>query len=237
MKFILNCTSNLGDFLNVLPVLSGLSKSYGKISLNIKSDMRKFNGIKHFLMYQDIFEDVNFSDEVFLYGNIPTISSWTREDKGHKDRPIETCRYENWIRDNYKLDFVVDDNFTLKVEELNLPVDQNVSYGGDRWSGQGIDVRRRSWTLAHLANIIFLNYNNTMMENAYYIKNSNKTFISTFTGISVIADLLNKDQLVLWPDELKYWDNKPIQYSFEKHFYANRNSKLMYLGDYENNRI
>ena len=46
MKIYLSCTSNLGDFLNSLPVLSGIYNSYGKIDFAIKRDMRKFNGIK-----------------------------------------------------------------------------------------------------------------------------------------------------------------------------------------------
>ena len=30
------------------------------------------------------------------------------EDKNNTDRPIETCRYENWLKDNYKIDFEVE---------------------------------------------------------------------------------------------------------------------------------
>lgn len=236
MKIYLSCTSNLGDFLNSLPVLSGIYNSYGKIDFAIKRDMRKFNGIKEFLMYQGIFNTVIFDDEP-SEGQYLNLSSWTREDKGHPHRPIETCRYENWIKDNYKLDFKVDDSFILKVEDIENYEWNPGYYGGDRWSGPNIDGRRKSWTLAHLDNITFLDYNKTMMENAYVIKNCNDPFISTFTGISVIADLLNKNQIVLWGDDLRMWDNKPIEYSFQKHFYGNRNSKLMYIGDFEENGL
>ena len=75
------------------------------------------------------------------------------------------------------------------------------------------------------------------MENAHFIKHTNKPFISTFTGVSVIADLLNKDQIVLWGEDIRDWDNKPIEYSFEKHFYKNRNSKLMYVGDFDVSKL
>ena len=69
MKLNLNCTANLGDFLNVLPVLSGIYKSTGeKVYLIIRRDMRKFKGIRDLLMYQDIFDDVVFDDEVLMYG-------------------------------------------------------------------------------------------------------------------------------------------------------------------------
>jgi len=53
MKIYVTGTANLGDFLNSMPVLSGVSKSYGKYSLIIKGSMKKFKGIKEFLMYQD----------------------------------------------------------------------------------------------------------------------------------------------------------------------------------------
>jgi len=233
MKVQIDCTANLGDFVNSLPVLSGLSKSIGKIDFIIRGEMKKFNGIKEFLMYQDIFSSVEFDDEVFIYGDdVIKLSSWTREDKEDSDRPIETCRYENWINDNYRILFEVDDDFVLKVEDLGFDVGDNV-YGGDRWSGPNIDGRRSSWTLAHLDGIKFLDYNDSLMKNSYIIKNSKHPFVSTFTGISGVADLLNKQQVVLWGDDIRNWDNKPITYSFEKHFYGNRNSKLMYLGDFE----
>jgi len=237
MKIRIECTANLGDFINAMPVLSGIFNTHDKIDLVIRSEMRKFNGIKEFLMYQDLFADISFDDEVILYGDCINLSSWTREDKSDSNRPIETCRYENWLRDNYNLNFQVDDSFEIKVEDLNIDIDQTRSYCGDRWNGPGIDGRRESWTLAHLDGLNFLNYEDSLMKNAYIIKNSKKPFISTFTGISGIADLLNKEQIVLWGEDIRDWDNKPIEYSFEKHFYGNRKSKLMYLGDFEVSKI
>jgi hypothetical protein len=231
MKLNLNCTANLGDFLNVLPVLSGIYKSTGeKVYLIIRRDMRKFKGIRDLLMYQDIFEDVVFDDEVLMYG-VKELSSWTREDKNDQNRPIETCRYENWLKDNYGMIFYVDDDFILKVPELDMKFD-DVYYCGDRWSGPDIDTRRKSNTLTNIGGVKYLDYNDDIIENAYIIKHCKSPFISTFTGISVIADLLNKEQIVLWGDELVNWDNKPITYSFEKHYYTNRKSKLLYLGDF-----
>lgn len=238
MKIYLNSTSNLGDFLNAMPVLSGICKANGKFDFFIKGEMKKFKGLKEFLMYQDLFSSVNFDDEVFLYGNIIGLSSWTREDRNNTHRPIETCRYENYLRDTFpKLEFEVDDDFILKVEDFPDYEWNPGYYGGDRWNGPNIDGRRASWTLAHLPNITFLDYNDTLMKNAYIIKNCNSPFISTFTGISGIADLLNKDQLVLWGEDIRNWDNKPIEYSFQKHYYGNRKSKLLYIGDFEENGL
>lgn len=238
MKVSIRHTINLGDFLNVFPVLSGLSKYKNeKLDILVRGEMKRFNGFKEFVEYQDCINSVAFDDEyiIFNYDGIE-LSSITREDKEDNQRPTETCRYENWANDNYRMLFEVDDSFELQVPDLNIPIKEG-SYVGDRWSGAMIDGRRASGTLTHLANVNFLEYNNTLLENAYIIKHSSKPFISAFTGTAVMADLLNVDQIVLWTDDLKNWDNKPIEKSFEKHFYGNRKSKLMYLGDYENNSI
>ena len=40
MKIYLSGTANLGDFLNGMPVMSGISKSYVKYDLIIKKEMR-----------------------------------------------------------------------------------------------------------------------------------------------------------------------------------------------------
>jgi hypothetical protein len=231
----LTSTANLGDFMNSMPVLSGLSKHINeKLDFIIRPDMRKFKGIKEFLQFQDIFKSVNFSDEVFLYGNIINLSSWTRFDRGVSYRPFETCRYENWLIDNYNIKFEVDDDFVLKVPELNIDVGDKY-YCGDRWNGPDIDITngRKTNTLCNLKGVKFLDYNLDVTTNAYLIKKSVKPFISNFTGISVIADLLNKDSVILWTDDMENFDNKPITFSFEKHFYGNRKCKLMYYEDFK----
>ena len=117
MLIQINCTANLGDFSNALPVISGLSL-YDKrpVDLIIRGEMRKFVGIKELLLEQPCINSVEFDDEVFSNGAI-NLSSWTRMDQDDKDRPVETCRYENWIRDNYGIDFKVDDDFELMIKD------------------------------------------------------------------------------------------------------------------------
>ncbi len=228
----LNCTANLGDFLNVLPVLSGLSKQY-EISFIIKSEMKKFYGISDLLEYQGIFKNVYFDDDPVVQ-NTPVflISSWTREDRINDYTPIESCRYAHWLSDNHGFKFDIDDDFILQVPDLPMEVEDKV-YAGDRWFGPQIDDRRNSGVLSKFDKLEFIDFNRHMVANVYIIKNSKKPFISTFTGISVLADLLNVDQYVLWGDDIRNWDNKPIEYSFAKHFYGNRKSKLMYINDFE----
>jgi hypothetical protein len=245
MRVYLNSTGNLGDFLNALPVISGLVKSYGKLDFIIRKELKKFKGIKEFLMYQELFSDVNFDDEIFLYNNnVVVLSSWTREDRNSVIRPIETCRYENFLKDTYNFKFEVDDDFEIKFPKLDLPIDDK-SYAGDRWNVGDIDSRRATGVLSHMNDKFnFLDYNNDLLTNCYYIKESTKPFITNLTGVSVLADLLNKEQFIIWkaedwnPEfrngENINWDNgKDINSIFKKHFYANRKSKLIHAKDFE----
>jgi hypothetical protein len=245
MKLYLTGTANLGDFLNAMPVLSGISKSVGKYDLIIRPEMKKFNGIKEFLMYQDLFTSVDFADEVFLYGDITQLSSWPmREDKNDSNRPIETCRYENWMIDHYKLNFKVDDDFVVKTPEYDIEI-QDTYYVGDRWAVGEIDDRRETHILSHLDKYPFIDFNRPMLENAYIIKNLKKPFITNFTGVGMLADLCNVPLYCVWKAEDwkpefrvgndVTWDNgKNIDKVFEKHFYLNRKAKLVHANDLEN---
>ena len=55
---------NLGDFSHCFPTLSGFYKAYGKFSFGICPRMKRFKGIIELLMYQGMFTDVFFIDEI-----------------------------------------------------------------------------------------------------------------------------------------------------------------------------
>jgi hypothetical protein len=243
MKIYVSGTSNLGDFLNSLPVLSGVSKKYGKYHLIIKSDMRKFIGLRSFLNYQNLFSEVEFDDELFLYGDIIQLSSWPiREDKNNPNRPTETCRYENWLKDKYQMDFEVDDEFVVKTPEYTTIDVEDDYYVGDRWSVGNMDTRRESHILSYLKDFKFIDFGLSLLENAYIIKNLKKPLITNFTGVGMLADLCNVPLYCVWKaedwkSEFRVgndisWDNgKNIQQIYEKHFYLNRKSKLVHAND------
>jgi len=243
MNIYLNCTSNLGDFVQSLPVLSGIAKKYGLINFYILGKMRKFFGIKEFLMYQGIFNCVEYDDEeVRVTPPVLVMSSWTREDKNDPNRPIETCRYENWMKDRYQLQFDVDDNFVIKYPKCNIEI-KDTYYVGDRWNGPEMDERREVNVLSYLNNYEFLDYKkHDILTNCYIIKESKLPFITNFTGIGMIADLLKKECYVVWKaedwkEEFRRgtdisWDNgKNINKIFEKHFYLNRQARLVHAND------
>lgn len=227
-------SGNVGDTLNVMPVLSGIYKSTGHaISLVLQNKMKIFNGIKDFLLMQDCISSVKFISDVKLdstYNVILPNENFTR----HETRPWETVRLDEYFKQHYKIDYEVDDDFMFNVPDCK-PSEKFLV--GDRMFHSDMDQRRRFNVLQesgkfNLDRFEFIDYNRPMHENAAIIKSTKKTIVSTFTGISVIADLLKKDTIILWGDELKNWDNKPIEYSFNKHFYRDRSCRLMYLNDF-----
>lgn len=237
MLIQISCTANLGDFANALPVISGLSLADGgrPVDLIIRGEMRKFNGIKELLLQQPCINNVEFDDEVFVNGAL-NLSSWTRMDQDDKNRPVETCRYENWVRDNYKLDFKVDDNFELQIKDTPFEDYSNKYIIGDRWNHATIDTRRKTNVIRDGVDpdsdkVEYLDYNKSLIHNLNLIKYSKKPFITTFTGIGILADLMNKETIVCWDEDMRMWDGHPVEYDFIRHYYGNRKSKLVYVKD------
>lgn len=245
MIIYMNMTDSLGDFMNSFPVLKGIQNSYGKYDLVIKGTNRKFKGFKEMLEYQDIFETVNYDDEIFIGGDIVMLNvpSNYSEETNNVNRPAETCRWDNAAK-GQGLKFEVDDNVELKYPDFKLEFDREKYLVGDRWNGPQIDMRRQVNVLSHLSDdkFTFIDYNNDMLLNCYLIKESNKPFITNLTGISVLADLLNKDSLVVWKPEDWHpsfrrgdnvlWDGgKDINLTFLRHHYGDRKSKLVHAND------
>ena len=236
MKINIDCTANLGDFANALPVISGISKYKNeKIHLIIRSEMRKFNGIKELLKYQPMIEDVDFSDDLLVFGDVMNLSSWTRMDQEDENRPVETCRYENWVNDNYRMLFEVDDKFELQVKDEPMEF-TDLYIIGDRWNHPTIDTRRKTQVVKDGVNpdeskVHYLDYSKPIMENLNLIRYSYKPFITTFTGVGILADLMNKETIVCWDEDMRMWDGHPVEFDFKRHYYGNRKSKLVYVKD------
>jgi hypothetical protein len=240
-NFFATSTINLGDFLNVLPVLSGLHKQLGKYDLIIQDGMSKFNGIKEFLMYQDLFDNVFFASEFNFEEGVIELSCFASEDRIDDVTPIETCRYVNFLNERHNYKVVPDADFIIKYPDYDIEI-SDTYYVGDRWSHREIDSRRNSNLFNDLENVIRLDYSKPILENCYIIANLKKPLITTFTGVSCLADLLNKDCYVVWdksffnPEysvgETVVWANgKDMQGCFEQHFYLNRNAKLLHYNE------
>jgi hypothetical protein len=233
---------NLGDFIHCLPVLSGLAKKLdSQISFGICNRLERFKGIKELLMAQGFFSNVNFMYELYTTDNNYILLEDTGTEEGYGTRPIVTHKMYTFIRDNYKIDFECDDDFELKLQDVLVEDTGDKFVIGDRWSPKDavdVDTRRYS-NLIESANIIpkenaiYLDYTKDLMYNCNLVKKSAKPFISTFTGIGILADLMKKETHVLWDEDMRNWQGKPVEHDFDLHYYKNRNSKLFYIHDYQ----
>lgn len=228
-------SGNLGDTLNVMPMLSGIYKSTGhKISLTVRDKMKMFNGFKEFMEMQDCIAALKFESEVVMddtYQHLSLVDDFPV----HPLRPWETVRLDTYFRSNYDIEYEVDDDFVFNVPEIECPTDKFIV--GDRMVHKDMDQRRTMGVLRDsgkfpLDKCYFLDYNTPLATNVGYIKASSEPFITTFTGISVISDLIKKETIVLYDEQLTNWDNKHISYSYNKHFYRDRMCELMYIDDF-----
>jgi len=228
---LIECGSNLGDFILSLPVLSGLFKQYGKLSLVLKSD-NKVNvlGLKELLLYQDIFDNVLFDfEEKNLKGYHFFCSGLSKESSNTQFRPLETCKFENFFRNNYNFKFEVDDNFKLKVPLEGKKEEKYIC--GDRWH-KANDRRRDVEILKKFSFLKFLDFDKPILENASLIKNSDKPFITTFTGIAVLANLMYKDTIIIYDNGVKNWNGWTFEKTCQSAFYLNRNIKFIHIDNF-----
>jgi hypothetical protein len=222
-------SSNMGDFLNCLPVLSGIYKQYGKIDLVIQNDMSRFNGFIDLLSYQDMFNSVTYERETPYIINHIWFNSWVDGVKYDGINPIETTRYEKYIKIVSGLKFNIDSEFILKIPYLNVNSFDVVI--GDRCPITTTDKRRSCNVIKDFdkfSTATYLDFSHSCIYNANIIKRSNK-FVTTFTGISVLVDLMNIPFDIYYTQEFDGWENQPIEYTYKKHFYTNRQSTLKLL--------
>jgi hypothetical protein len=228
-------SGNLGDTLNVMPLLSGIYKTTGhKVSLTVRDKMKMFNGFKEFMEMQDCIAALKFESEVVMDDTYQQLSL-VDDFPVHPIRPWETVRLETHFKSHYNMEFEVDDDFVFNVPEVECPTDKFIV--GDRMIHKDMDQRRAMGVLNEsgkfpLDKCYFLDYNVPLATNAGYIKASPEPLITTFTGISVISDLIKKETIVLFDDQIANWDNKHISYSYNKHFYRDRMCDLIHINDF-----
>lgn len=224
-------TANMGDFLNCLPVLSGIYDSYGKIDLVIQNDMKKFNGFRDLLSYQQMFNSVKFESEITSETKCFPFNSWVDDFSFDGVNPIETSRYAKIFKLSYNLDFNIDSNFELEIPDLN--VGQHDIVVGDRCFNTTSDKRRSCDVIrssGKFNDVEYLDYNNSCIYNANIIKQCNK-FITTFTGIAILADLMDIPFDMYYTKDFDGWENQSAEFTYKKHLYFNRKSTLKLLDD------
>lgn len=232
---------NLGDFIHCLPVLSGIYKKTGLISFGICDRLNRFNGIKDLLMSQQIFSNVHFMSEQLIAANYIIIDD-SQSDLGVEYEPLVVRRYYNFVRNNYpEFYFDLDVDFELIVPfHSDSLIHENKILVGDRWSSNDatdVDERRFSNNIQrydkfNTDRFLYLDFTKELLYNLSLIKYNKNPFISTFTGIGILSDMMSKETHILWDDDLYNWDNNPISYAFELHYYKNRSSYLHYIKDF-----
>lgn len=231
---------NLGDFANCLPALSGFYKKTGQqMSFILCDRLQRFRGLKEFLLAQEMFCEVKFLHEENLSENFILIDDQDSEENTDNN-PIATFKYANSIRKVYNIQFDIDEEFELNIPKLNINYLEDKILVGDRWSSNeapDVDIRRYSYMIKDSGILnhketYYLDYTKDLLYNCSLIKYNPNPFITTFTGIGILADMMRKDQYIIWGDDLHNWNNKPIQHSFDMHYFKNRNSKLVYIKDF-----
>lgn len=236
---------NLGDFSHCLPMISGFVKKHGKVSFGICPRMKRFNGLIDMLMYQGLFTDVWFCDEqrpIEYYIVIDDSGS----DEGNTGESLVSRRFYNFMKRHCNVDFEFDSDFQLKVPDT-IYTDYLINRYiiGDRWSpsdAPDVDDRRSSnltqpYDLFKHEKFYYLDYKSDILTNLSIIKHNNKPFITTFTGIGILADLMNKETIVLWDDDMRMWQGKPVTDDYRLHYWTTRKSQLQYIKDFNINLI
>lgn len=236
---------NLGDFLNCFPVMSGLAKASGEpLRFVVPDSFKQFNGFREFMEYQPCIKELFFHSEIYgIDLEQYIIGTYHQDDMkwmyGKQERvcPYEASRWEEFIKNNYPNlpTWTVDLGFTLMTPMHMEDYYYDCFWIGDRWS-KVHDQRRKTNPLRSCGMFDydtrwqFLDFeNHSMLDVVGLMLGTDKPFIGTFTGVSVIADLLNKENVVFYDNEIEMWDNMPIEYSFNKHYFPDRKSILMKL--------
>ncbi len=236
--FFMPMSGNLGDTLNVMPLLSGIYKTTGeKIHLVVRDKMSAFVEFREFMEMQEPIASLKYESEVNISNSYKMLSLANEFDL-HPNRPYETIRFQEFLKKTYKIIVEPDDSFILNVPEYLDMMEEKFIIGDRTISSKGGDTRRIFDVLRQsgkfpVEKCSYLDYNKPVAYNAAIIKKSKKFIFTTFTGASNIADLLNKKTVILWGEDLRNWDGKPIEYSFNKHFYRDRNCILKFLGDFD----
>lgn len=229
---------NLGDFSHCLPMLSGLVKKYGRVSFGICPRLKRFKGLQEMLMQQGLFIDVWFVGDREITQPCLLIDD-TGSDEGNTGESLVSRRFYNFTK-QYKLDFEFDHDFTLKLPWMNAP-HTNKYIIGDRWSPKDapdVDDRRKSNLIKESGVVdgldtFYLDYNDSLVYNLCLINDNPNPFITTFTGIGILADLMKKETYILWDEDMRFWNGGTVDDDYRLHYWTNRNSKLVYIKDFK----
>jgi len=233
---------NLGDFAHCLPTVSAIHKKFNQeISLVICDRLQRFRGLKDLLLSQPMIAEVSFFHERKFNPMNCVLIDDTGTPDGNPMAPISNRQHINYINQTYKMDLINDDEFELFVPKFDIDYHIDKLIIGDRWSPKDapdVDDRRYS-NLIKASGVIgenqgyYLDYTQDLLYNCSMIKYNLNPFVTTFTGIGILADLMKKDLYVLWDEDMRTWQGKPVEHDFDLHYYKDRGAKLQYVKDFK----
>jgi hypothetical protein len=160
-------------------------------------------------------------------------------------RPLASHKMYTFIRDTYKINFEYDDDFVMQVPYLDIDYQNEKYLIGDRWAATdapNVDTRKGS-NIIHSSGVInekialYLDYSKDLVYNCSLIKYNPNPFITTITGIAILADMMNKEVVVLWNDEYKTsWpliSGETLEKIYDLHHFKNRKTKMVYINDFK----
>ena len=232
---------NLGDFAHCLPALSAIHKNSGfKINFGICNSLKKFKGIKDLLMCQEMFESVFFMDEVQWMTQTFLIDD-SGPDSENPTMSQAAHHHMNFFNSQYGANLSIDEDFELQVPyfgEMDYFEDKILI--GDRWSPEecpDLDMRRQYSVLKNSGKFDgeqfkYLDYSDNLVYNCSLIKYNPNPFYTTFTGIGILSDLMKKETHVMWDDDMRMWNGKPVECDFDLHYRKNSKNSLEYIKEF-----
>ena len=241
MKVSVIAGSHLGDFFNILPVISKIYKTWHEpIDFVMPRVFKeKFITLREFLEYQPMFNSVAFDDEKPYHGL--QIHGYRRiiDPPEYVGYPDATWRAVVSIGIDHFIHIDPDNEFTLLSPEFEDEIDHSKPLIGERSnhspeaSFRDVFYIKRS---GKFDSCNFLDYNDSISYNAWRIRRCTNIFISTFTGVSVMADLLRARHLVLAdPSVYKQFPKftAACQGMLDRHYYRDRGSRIIDIEDFE----
>jgi len=226
MKFYFKVMNDLGSFLYSLPSFYSIYKKYKEpISLILPTRMERFKGITLFLESLDFIEKISYKDNI--NNEHEYICNVQQSSENGPTQQVWLNFYDHLKK---YLNFELDTDFTLIPKFIEIDnIYENKIIVGDRWNySPYLDRRRRSNIIQQTGKFNtndyhFLDYNQDLLYNVNLIIQNPNTFHTTYTGIATLINMMRKDMVVYWNEEiLNFYNsfaNDSNYFCTEKKFY------------------
>ncbi len=214
-KYYHNRLSNVGDFVYCLFVFEYLNRKHSlTFDLRIPNNFeRRIPGFCDLFRYQPY---INSCDYV---KNEKNISDFTEFDLSNNAYDTFYAQYfVNYFCETLGVECDYNKDFELHIPNLTNQEDldfySNKIIVGDRMSN-ALDRRRSHHLLRRScrfegSDYFYVNETFPFLVNCAIIKASKHPFHSTWTGISIIANMMNKELILYYDDQIEQWPKNTV---------------------------